>query len=74
MKTLRGWSTSPMKKGCGSWGDLRTVFKYLKGAYRNAGEGLFASACSGRTRGNGFKLKEGRFMLDVRRNSSLKEQ
>jgi len=39
----------------------------LKGAYRKAGEGLFTRACSDRTRGNGFKLKEGRFALDIRK-------
>ena len=42
-------------------GDLTAAFQYLKGAYRKAGEGLSTRACSDRTRGNGFKLKEGRF-------------
>ncbi|KAK4817902.1 LOW QUALITY PROTEIN: hypothetical protein QYF61_002385 [Mycteria americana] len=40
---------------------------YLKGAYKKAGEGLFTRACSDRTRGNGFKLKEGRFRLAIRK-------
>ncbi|GAB0176039.1 mitochondrial enolase superfamily member 1 [Grus japonensis] len=42
-------------------GDLTVAFQYLKGAYKKAGEGLFTRACSDRTRGNGFKLKEGQF-------------
>jgi len=42
------------------------AFQYLKGAYKKAGEGLFTRACSGRTRGNGCKLKESRFRLDIR--------
>ena len=47
--------------------DLTATFQYLKGAYKRAGEGLFTRACSDRTRGNGFKLKEGRFRLDTRK-------
>ena len=43
------------------------AFQYLKGADRKAGERLFIRACSDRTRGNGFKLEEGRFRLDIRK-------
>ena len=48
-------------------GNLIAAFQYLKGAYRNAGEGLFIRDCSDRTRGNGFKLKQGKFRLDIRK-------
>ncbi|GAB0182368.1 hypothetical protein GRJ2_000702100 [Grus japonensis] len=48
-------------------GDLIAAFQYLKGAYRKTGEGLFIRECSDRTRRNGFKLKEGRFRLDIRK-------
>ena len=44
-----------------------TVFQHLKEAYKKSGEGLFIRACRDRTRGNGFKLKEGRFRLDIRK-------
>ncbi|GAB0190691.1 hypothetical protein GRJ2_001534400 [Grus japonensis] len=40
-------------------GDLIVAFQYLKGAYRKDGEGLFMRECTDRTRGNGFKLKQG---------------
>ena len=49
------------------WGHLIAAFQYLKGACRKPGEGLFTRVCSDRTRANGFKLKEGRFRLAVRR-------
>ena len=42
-------------------GELLAAFQYLKGAYRKDGEGLFTKLCSDRTRGDGSKLKEGRF-------------
>jgi len=49
------------------WADLRAAFQYLKGAYRKDGEGHFTRVCSDRTRGNGSKLQEGRFTLDIRK-------
>ncbi|KAK4816003.1 hypothetical protein QYF61_010871 [Mycteria americana] len=49
------------------WGDLIAAFQYLKEAYKKDGEGLFTRACSYKTRSNGFKLKEGRFRLDIRK-------
>ena len=48
-------------------GDLIAAFQYLKGAYKHEGSKLFERVDNSRTRGNGFKLKEGRFRLDVRR-------
>ncbi|KFV99681.1 hypothetical protein N326_07676, partial [Eurypyga helias] len=47
--------------------DLIAAFQYLKGAYKSTGRGLFTRACSDRTRGNGYKLKSGRFRLDIRK-------
>jgi len=46
---------------------LIAAFQCLKGAYRKDGENLFSKACCARTRTNGFKLRKGRFRLDIRR-------
>ena len=43
------------------------AFQYLKGAYKKDGDRLFSRVCCNRTRGNGFKLKEGRIRLDIRK-------
>jgi len=42
------------------------LHQYLKGDYKKEGDRLFSRVCCDRTRGNGFKLKEGRFRLDIR--------
>ena len=48
-------------------GDLTVAFQYLKGAYKQERDWLFMRVDSDRTRGNGFKLRQGRYRLDIKR-------
>lgn len=49
-------------------GDLNAVFRYIKESYKKDRD---AEVCSDRIRGSGFKLREGIFSLDVRKNFTI---
>jgi len=46
-----------------------SIHLYLKVSHKKEGDRAFSRVCGDRTRGNGFKLKECRFRLDIRKKS-----
>ena len=54
------------------WGDLRVALQYLTGGCKKEEDRCFSRVCCNRTQGNGFKLKEGRFRLDIRTFFTIK--
>lgn len=49
------------------YGDIIAACQYLKGVCWKAKEGLFVRNSTDRTSSNGYKLKERKLMLDIRK-------
>lgn len=65
IRSRDNWACSSWKRE-GSRADLISTFQYIKRSYKKD-EGLLTRACSDRAKGIGFKLKDGRFRLHIRK-------
>jgi len=50
-------------------GDVIAAFQYLEGSSKKEGDRLLSRVCGDRRRGNGHKLREGRFRLGTRKKT-----
>ena len=72
-KTPLLWGQAESCWGCAAWREgcekkrLRAACQYQPGGCKKEGDRLHSKVCGDRTRGNGFKLKEGRFRRDIRK-------
>jgi len=55
---LRKLGSFSLEKGR-LWGDIIAAFQYLKRVYKHEGNKIFTRLDNDKTKGNGFKLKEG---------------
>ena len=73
--TVLSWQTSalPCSRLCNCAGDETVTFQYLKRAYKRGRDQLFIWAYTDRTGENDFKVKHGRFRLDLWRKFSMQK-
>jgi len=62
-----------MNRDCLAWrtgggGETLSLYNYLKGGCCQVTVGVFCQVTRDRTRGNGLRLHQGKFSLDIRKN------